>query len=170
MSRVTVKSTIRVPDFTGVIDAKLMHDVQGSVIDNQIKKLIQAGTSPVRGHNRFPGYKAAATKEKTGYPYNVRSEFPNKAIRPVNLFLSGDMLQEYVAYRANSIKSFFMGIRPNAPEDVRKRAEGNNYGTEHVPMRRFIPAPGETYKVSIVKALRDLFAEAVQRTLKRRGG
>lgn len=159
-----VRSTMKAPDFSKIMDASLIRNVQQRVVDGPIKSMIQAGTSPVKGFGRYGAYTAVKENNKSGYPYG------KKPLRPVNLTRSGDMLRELGAFNNGSVKSFFIGIFPQADQQIRDRAHGNNYGTaKGIPVRRFIPSRGEEFKVSVVAALREVFAEAIQRMLRRKG-
>ena len=156
-SSTRVKSTLKVPNFASVVDQSAVQDAEQLVVRGQIKPLIASGTSPVRNHGRFPAY---SNSDK--YPADKKPK------RPVNLSLSGDMLREYGAQQGNGGASLFVGIVDSASESIKNRAIGNNYGTSGAPARRIVPAPGEQFKVSVIQALREVFARAIERRLRRR--
>lgn len=162
MFKVTISSKYRATisnKLKNVVDAKFINAVQDEVIDGEIKRLIRAGVSPVDGltnSRRFTGYK---TPEK--YPGD------RKAKRPVSLYLSGLMLSFYKATRVSGSR-FLMGIAPNAPQEVKVRAVANNIGTVTekgqvgIPARPFIPVRGETYRVSVLRKIKNLYAKRVK--------
>ncbi len=145
---------MEVPDFTGFVDASLIRAVNTDVVEAVIKPMISSGISPVRGHNRFAPY-----KNPDKYP----GEKKNK--RPVNLEMTGEMMRNFGASSSKN-KSIAIGILPNVDKGIRDRARGNNYGTENgLSARRFFPGEGETWKVSVLLALREVFAERMKRLL-----
>lgn len=146
---------MKAPDFSGIITPQVVAEVNDRVVQGQIKPLIASGTSPVRGHNRFAAYE---NPEK--YPGD------RKPKRPVNLRVSGEMLSDYGAFQ--KARTLFIGIFDSASESIKNRAIGNNYGTSGAPVRRIVPAPGEQFKVSVVTALREVFAGAIERALRKR--
>lgn len=139
-----------------LVDDALVSRVQAEVIEQTIKPLIASGTSPVEsyeGSRRFRKY-----KDTDSYPAN------RKPKSPVNLFLTGTMLTYYKAYAIGK-NILRMGIPSYAPEDVKTRAEANNVGTETIAARRFIPVQGETFKISVMRRLKNIYAEKIARLL-----
>lgn len=141
------------------VDDAFIDRMQTEVVDGEIKRLIAAGVSPVdsvEGQRRFKGY-----KDPEKYPGT------RKAKRPVNLWLTGVMLQWYKAVKISGVR-LTLGIATNAPDDVKVRAEANNIGTINkkgevaVAARRFIPLPGETFRVSVVRKIKLLYAERLK--------
>lgn len=139
----------------GLVDENFAKAMQTEVIDQTIKPLIASGTSPVDGYEarRFKKY-----KDPKKYPNKKKSR------TPTNLYLSGVMLSWYRAYKltANILR---MGIPSEAPQDVKDRALGNNVGTvkddgtEAVPARRFIPQVGETFRISVLRKIKKVYAD-----------
>lgn len=160
--------------------AQFVKEVNEQVVEGQIKRLIQAGTSPVDGYGRFVQY-----KDKDTYPSK------QKSATPVNLTLSGKMLSFYRAFAKSVGGSLFIGIISEAPEDVKTRAKANNTGTgmlesvslnkterketknlnkavkgvSGVPQRRFIPQDGEKFTVSVMSKLKQLYAKRIKALL-----
>ena len=122
------------------------------LVISQMKTSIASGLSPVRGIGRFVEYKNPAK-----YPGD------RKAKRPVNLYLTGEML---------GALNFYPTSGPNVSIGIRgtlgKIAKYNNDGTEHVPRRHFMPTnEGEEYTVTITRSIRDLYARLVSDKLSR---
>jgi hypothetical protein len=143
----------------GTVDSKFIQDMQTEVVDGEIKRLIAAGVSPVdsyEGGRRFRGY-----KDPKKYPGK------QKAKRPVSLYLSGVMLSFYRAVKVSGTR-ITLGIPTNAPEDVKVRAVANNVGTvsesgkEAIPARRFIPLKGETFRISVLRKIKNLYARRIK--------
>lgn len=143
------------------VDEEFVQQVQEEVVDGAIKPLIAAGTSPVESAKgrRFRGY-----KNPQKYPAKLKEK------RPVSLYLSGEMLRSYVAERVSSVR-LRLGISSRASTDVKIRAEANNVGTvsesgaEAIPARRFIPLKGETYRVSVMRKIKNLYARRIKSLL-----
>lgn len=173
--------------------AEFVSQINTDVVDGQIKRLIQAGTSPVDGYGRFVQY-----KDRESYPADVKSS------TPVNLTLSGQMLSYYKAFVRSVGGSLFIGILSEAPTDVKDRARGNNLGTaglknigltkakrnklknkslqtsigrkvqnlnqyvkdkSGIPQRRFIPQDGEKFTISVMTKLKNLYAKRIKALL-----
>lgn len=154
----TVRTKFKAPDFSGVVNASVISRVQEEVIERNIKASIRVGLSPVQGFGRFVGY-----KDPEKYPAE------EKPSRPVNLELSSEMLSWLRAKIGSGGKSLTVGIHSDAPDKVRARAEGNNTGSaKGVAVRRFIPLPGEKFKVSTITILRKIFSDRIMEMLRRR--
>jgi hypothetical protein len=144
---------------TEFINEKLIKDIQVEIVDGEIKKNIRSGVSPVRGFGRFGEYVNPAN-----YPGKGKNRL--KPQRPVNLFLTGIMLSWFGVFRKSG-NSVEIGINKNAPNDVKVRAKANNLGTEvngvgAIPRRRFIPQQGEEWNVSVMRKIKNLFAQRVK--------
>lgn len=165
MFKVKVSSKFRATlasKLKNTVDAKFIEDMQSEVVDGEIKRMIAAGVSPVdsyEGSRRFRGY-----KNPLKYPGD------KKAKRPVSLWLSGVMLSFYKATRVSGLR-LTLGIPTNAPEEVKVRAVANNVGTtsesgkEAIPPRRFIPLKGETYRISVLRKIKNLYARRIKTLL-----
>jgi hypothetical protein len=124
----------------------------GAEIVTAMKESIAAGVSPIRGERRFVAYKDA---EK--YPANRKSR------RPVNLFLSGDMLGALKYWILGS--RLFIGI--DDPTQAAK-AKGHQTGANGIPKRRFIPSnKNEEFTVTITRRIRNLYAKILSDIIKR---
>lgn len=96
-----------------------------------------------------------------GYPYSVKGKFPDKAITPVNLWLSGKM------------QSFLRAIGRNggleigyidAPDDVEVYARAHNEGptNQAFAQRQTIPIKkGEEFTRTVMSKLNDLYSKAL---------
>lgn len=165
MFKVKIKSNIRaqmINKLKKTVDAKFNQDIQREVVDGEIKRMIAAGTSPVRsveGGRRFKGYKDPAK-----YPAD------RKAKRPVSLWLSGEMLSWYRSTVISGIR-ISLGIPTNAPAEVKIRAEANNIGTTNskgevaIAARRFVPLAGEEFATSVMRKLKNLYAKRIKELL-----
>jgi hypothetical protein len=147
---------------TEFMNEKMLKDIQAQVVDGEIKRNIAAGVSPVRGFGRFGEYVNPAN-----YPGKGKKRL--KPQRPVNLFLTGNMLKWFGTFKS-SATSVQVGIDRNAPSDVKVRAKANNLGTERngvgaIPRRRFIPQRGEQWNVSVMRKIKNLFAQRVKELL-----
>jgi hypothetical protein len=150
----------------------------------EIKKLISAGVSPVRGKGRFVEYKNIEE-----YPGKLK---PN---RPVNLKLSGRLLYHYIAKALNA-KVLEIGFPTDTPKEVKVIAQAHNEGTrllkgfstgnearkkfkrrtaglglkaknlneavqgrKGIPERRIVPLKGESFTVSVVQKIKNIYAQ-----------
>lgn len=147
----TVRTKLKAPDFGDLVTEEVAARVQYEVVDLNIKASIRVGLSPVQGYGRFVPY-----KDKEKYPGE------RKPSAPVNLELSGELLENYEARATADKKGVTIGIHADAPAKVKARAEGNNTGSaKGVPVRRIVPIYGETFKVSTLTLLRIIFSERI---------
>lgn len=93
------------------------------------------------------------TSSVLGYPYNVMKQYPGKMVRPVNLYLSGDMLDYYDYVVRDS--SIFVGVQGNS--HAAEIAGYHNDGTDKMAQRKLVPGDGEEWAVSIMRDIRDLY-------------
>lgn len=137
----------------------------GNEVVHAIKATIASGQSPVRGQGRFEEYAASRNKRQgkaSGYPLSVQKQYPGKKIRPVNLFLSGDMIDDLQA-RPNGAG---IPIGFSNKEQADKAAKHNS--GDKVPVRRVLPNKrGEEFTVGITRLVRDLYAEELERIIKK---
>ena len=167
MFKVKIKSNIRAEVLNRLkktVDEKFVADMDQQVV-GEIKRLINAGVSPVQsteGDRRFKKY-----KDQDKYPGK------KKAKRPVNLFLSGVMLSWYRVVKISGVRLSF-GIPKGAPKDVKDRAEANNVGTVNsegqvaIAARRFIPLIGETFNISVLRKMKNLYALRIKALLSKK--
>lgn len=147
----------RFPEYVGVSRNKRT--------ESQIRELRKSATSRARDFgSKDESVRASRSlarrlkgELKSSYPDNVRSKFPNKRRRPVNLFLSGRFLRELKAIpkRINLIAvGFFSPYGQKLEQGHREQANGQGY-------RPIIPDTdaGEDFALSIkaliLKAYRD---------------
>ncbi len=125
----------------------------GDMIVDQMKDSIAAGVSPVKGERRFEKY-----KDPKKYPAGVK---PNL---PVNLYLSGDMLEALKAFPEED--KVMIGIRDGA---MAARAIDHNSGTNHMPRRHFLPtSKGDELTVSITRSIKSLYTKLMRDIIKSR--
>jgi hypothetical protein len=148
----------------------------GEIAIVAIKKLIASGTSPVDGFGRYEAYGSQRNKVKgqksKGYPLNVQKDFPNKKVRPVNLFLSGELMEALefqVKFRLQSFKTklsigFFGNISKSLREKIDTAQNGN--ALKNIPQRKILPGPGEAFTISIQRAIKNALVESIKKSLK----
>ncbi len=165
MFKVKIKSNLRAEVLNRLkktVDQRFVNDMQAEVVNGEIKRMIAAGVSPVRsveGGRRFKGYK---NTEK--YPAK------KKAKRPVNLFLTGAMLLWYKATKISGVR-LSLGIPTSAPKEIKVYAEANNVGTTNskgevaIAARRIVPLAGETFAVSVIRKMKNLYARRIKHLL-----
>ena len=148
---VKVKLKIRADILKAVSDSRTK-DIVSKKLISMIKEFISKGISPVKGGRRFVGYKNPAK-----YPAELKSK------RPVNLYLSGDMLAALKFYPLSKT-AFSIAIKG----DQGKKAAAHNNGTDKLPPRHFMPTErGEEFNVTITRKLRDLYARILFDIIKR---
>ena len=153
MAKIKVKVTA--PQLKELRDATSDSSFSSSIaltVIAEIRRFIRTGTSPVLGVRRFDSY-----KDPKKYPGDRKDR------RPVNLYLSGDMLG------AINYKLFKNGIRIGIWDTLqRKKAETHMWGLNGVPQRKFLPIEeGDSFIVSIQRIIRDLYARKLSDILKR---
>jgi hypothetical protein len=96
-----------------------------------------------------------STAQKTGYPYSVKKKYPDKQVRPVNLYLSGEMLNE-LSWREGSGESVEVGMVAGG-----KNAKLMGYhqdGNKNMEARPVIPRTGEEFVVRIMRLIKDIYS------------
>lgn len=154
------------------IDQATSEVVGKSVID-EMKDMISKGISPVEGNGRFPAYLAQAKSNKAkksksspggakkGYPYSVQGRFPSKRDRPVNLFLSGDFLNNLI-FKTVRIKGSFSTVIGFFDELSSKKEQGHRDGVHGQPSRPVIPKSQEGFAQRIQRILFQIYQERVR--------
>lgn len=109
---------------------------------------------------------SSANKNKRHYPNSVMDKYPAKQKRPVNLRLSGDLLD------AMKWKPVSGGVKIGlirASRKLKKIFQAHNEGTlesKNVPRRPILPTgPGEKFTPSIDKQIRRLFTARIRQML-----
>ena len=138
------------------VNDDLVRDLQLYVVGNVIKPFIAKGISPVRGFGRFGEY---LWPDK----YPGKGDKRKKPNKPVNLNLTGAMLKEFKAFKSGP-KKVGIGYSENAGDFTKIKAEAHNYGTTRrgvgaIPRRRFIPAKGEIWAVSVMREVKKIFTK-----------
>lgn len=128
----------------------------GRTVTRMASEMIAAGQSPVRGERRYPGY-----KNPDKYPRDLKNK------RPVNLYLTGEMLS-YLGHQITGDGKVEWGI-VKAPEAVVTRARVHNDGTrDDIARRPFIPnKEGETFAVRIILAVRAIYSKRLSAIVKK---
>jgi len=156
MSKVTVKSRF---DITRMIGPEFGAEFQnrlGETLLEEMKNDISKGNSPVRTERRFEPYK---NPEK--YPAGKK---PN---RPVNLHLTGEMLQ-YLKFKPVTGRPAVDVGYLNAPHDVQVRAIAHNTGTGDMAQRKHIPwESGDELTVRITRRMIDVYKERLARLIQK---
>lgn len=169
MFKVKIKSNLRTQianKLRNTVDSKFISDVNAEVV-GEAKRMIASGSSPVKtstGERRFAKY-----KNEKNYPGQKDRRL--KPSRPVNLFLSGEMLSFYKAMKVNGVR-LSIGILPFAPKKVKDRAVANNEGTTNkttgevaIAARRFVPLAGESFTTSVMRKLKNVYAQRIKALL-----
>lgn len=200
MAKVKVTGGIKLPKINRIVNDQLVAELRTEIV-RDIKALLQAGRSPVRGWGRFEPYKGVAgvskiakiarsltgerkvrakeklsSSKKSVYPYSVMDKYPDKKVRPVNLKLSGEMIDAIeVRPGSGKLKSFLFGGNTVLVGIFDKKqalkAETHNEGTQadKVPQRKFLPTgQDETFVVSIHRKILAIIEKRVSYLLKRR--
>lgn len=171
--KLKVKHSLGILENLKQLNAPANNKKIGDLTVRLMKDAIARGLSPVRQFGRFEEYSAAkrnrASKKsrssaKQGYPFNVLTEYPNKKVRPVNLELSGKMLNALTSKSKSD--SVVVGIFNKTQEE---KARGHQLGDakKNLPKRRFVPtASGEQFIVSIQREIRQLYSELLDAIIK----
>ncbi len=172
-------------DLKQFVNDQFAEDVGDATIMG-ILEATKVGLSPVKGIGRFVGYKAqeeakklkqvathlskanmksqassmrskAKTTSSRGYPFSVQSRFPGKKVRPVNLSLTGTMLESIEAIYNKRKGSVTIGIFKGKSKLI---AETHNLGTQEprVPTRQFLPTTqGQEFVESIMRGIKEIY-------------
>lgn len=118
--------------------------------------------------HRAASFRSTARASQRGlfnsYPFNVLKDFPNKRLRPVNLFLSGKFLKSLQSvFRANTIT-----LRFNTKLSKDKEL-GHREGANGQPKRPILPDldAGEHFNISIMREVLALFSDILTNAVKR---
>ncbi|MCA9485962.1 MAG: hypothetical protein KC506_03910 [Nanoarchaeota archaeon] len=125
----------------------------GNELRKEVLSSIKRGVSPVKGQGRFQKY----SESYTGI---IKRGIKNKRVSPVNLTLSGELLDSiYVKLNNNKIT---IGFSDEKFEYHNKPESGSN-----MPARRLLPTePGEEFSKSITLRIRNLVLERVKQIFK----
>ncbi len=169
-------------DLKGLKDTKFLKEL-GQLTVEESKKFIKRGISPVDGAGRYEDYSGQKnlTKERAskrsvrrvgnnkkagrGYPYNVMGKYPDKKVKPVNLFLSGNMLKDF------SFEVVMGFLRVGWIDDrskFTKLALYHNEGTKNMPARPILPTVrGEQFNATIRSSIQNYINKKLEEIIKR---
>jgi len=135
-----------------------------SSLKNKILSLISKGISPIEGNGRFKSYKPS-TKKRKRYPDTVKSDFPDKRRRPVNLELSGKFLRALKVF-PKSLNIITFGFFSEYGETLEL---GHREGANTQAKRPIIPdfSKGEALAKSIQADILKSLKQAMENELKR---
>lgn len=133
-------------------------DKMGKAVINGMRKAIASGFSPVRGAGRYEKYSKSYTEAIQ------KGAYEGKTVRPVNLRLTGEMLDELDHNYVGGDKIEVGFLVPSEKTDI---ASYHNDGTDKMPKRQIIPNEGEEYTVSIMQAIKDVYSERISAIIKR---
>lgn len=153
MAKVKVTTKFKILELIDRFTDTTLANSIGSTIVKEAKRNIAEGQSPVRDHGRFERY-----KDRTKYPGKI------KEARPVNLLLSGEMLENY-DYEIQTDGAIKVGI-VSGSKDVKDRAGYHNEGTNVMAMRRTVPQQGEEWSIRIMRAIRDIYGKRLEQIVK----
>lgn len=140
-----------------------MKDVGLTAVES-MKLSISKGISPIRNVGRFDAYSSQRNSNKSGYPFNVQKKFPNKQVRPVNLNLSGKML-DALDFQIKDT-SVIIGVF-NQVEGIKALGHQLGDSKKNLPQRRFIPSKrGEEFIISITREIKNIIVKAIDKALK----
>ena len=112
--------------------------------------MIGEGQSPVRGYGRYTRY-----KDRKSYPGDL------KPARPVNLELTGEMLQGYDFKISNKPDTIEVGmVRGSA--FAKEKAGYHQTGTSVMAQRKLVPGDNEEWAVSIMRRIRDIYGKRLE--------
>lgn len=119
----------------GLLHKKLPRKIKSTILER-----IAKGISPVKGQGRFKQYSPSYLKQIK------KGKYPGKGKRPVNLYLSGDMIKSfYVTPITRGFKIGFKDIKAWYHNDT-------GPGGNRKFLRRLLPTiSGENFTRSIIK-------------------
>lgn len=144
MSKVTVTSNWKIIELVDRFIDSRTQDRLGETVVDAAKQMISEGQSPVQGYGRFERY-----KDRTKYPGG------RKDARPVNLYLSGDMLGDFDYKKTDD------GVAVGMVRGVKTKeiAGYHQDGTPNMAQRRFVPGDGEEWAITIMRKIADVWGK-----------
>lgn len=150
-----VKVTVKADGLASIVkqlQSPAVNRKVGELVVDEMRDSLKSGLSPVRGIRRFTPY-----KDREKYPAD------RKPARPVNLYLSGEMLAALEPFIRGS--RLYVGVRDS---EQAVKAKAHQEGTANMAARRFMPtADGEEFTVTITRKIRDLYAKILSDIIKR---
>ncbi len=162
MAKVKVTTRWKILEFVDrFADDTLAKDIGDTIVETA-KQMISEGQSPVEGYGRFEKYsdayqKAIRSKKNPGLGVG-------KTVRPINLYLQGDLMEAY-DYRVTADKSVEVGVIGGSKK-TREIAGYHNEGTPTMPQRRIVPGDGENFAITIMRKIRDLYGAQIEKIIR----
>lgn len=116
------------------------------LLREEILSYVATSNSPVSGHGKFPGLSSSYRERK------IQEGLPGDP----NLEFSGDMLDALEVYPVRGGK---IRVEISGKEGEKADGHNNHSGESDLPLRRFIPAKGETFKRDILSKVREILEE-----------
>jgi hypothetical protein len=129
----------------------------GSYIVEEMKNMVEVGLSPILGNGRFPAY-----KNPNKYPGNRKPQ------RPVNLFLTGDFLNDLKSRNTKTTTGYVPVILFETKESQDKEL-GHRTGWNGQPKRPIIPDQrrneqfAKVIEVGIIDRLKQILSNRLSR-------
>ncbi len=160
MAKVKVTTRFKILELIDKFVDGTTADAIGSAIVKEAKAMIASGQSPVAGFGRFMSYSDSyknALKGKLGQELG-------KTVRPVNLYATGEMLEEGYGFERVDDTTIRVGMTEGSAK--RKQiAAYHNEGTEKMPARPLVPGANEEFAISIMRKIRDLYGERLRKLI-----
>jgi hypothetical protein len=125
---------------------KEAEDLIADLIREEILSHVADQNSPVAGHGKFPKLNKEYKEKKKG------EGLPGLP----NLEFSGDMLDALEVY---PVRGGVIRVEISGEEAPKADGHNNHSGDSTLPLRRFIPDDGETFKKKILSGVRDILLE-----------
>ncbi|NOS67379.1 MAG: hypothetical protein HOO67_03370 [Candidatus Peribacteraceae bacterium] len=148
-----------IPNFATESDARKV----GDEVVKEMKDLVGKGISPIEGKGRFPGYLHA--NEKGKYPASAPKRF-RKGSRPVNLKLSGDMMDDLERNTYKADHGYGVNIEYGS-QLSQKKEQGHREGKNGQPSRPTLPQGNERFAQTIQQRIVDYFKKVLAVRLKK---
>lgn len=152
MAKVKVTAKFQVLDLVDRIVDGNFNARLGRLVSDEAKAMIAAGQSPVRGYGRFDGY----SESYKGAIKGKSLENKSKTVRPVNLNLSGKMLENYGS--KSDARSVWVGVLPGEHSEL---AQYHNEGTAKMPQRKLVPTNGEGWAARIMRIIKEEYGKSL---------
>lgn len=139
----------------------------GALVVKEMTDMISKGISPIEGAGRFPAYKAQSRGkgQKQGYPYNTKEyREGKKKVRPVNLYLTGDMMKD-LTYEPIEVKGSWRTEIGYFTIDSILKEIGHRDGVNGQPKRPTLPQGQEGFAQRIQRILFRIYQERVRHLL-----
>lgn len=129
-----------------------------------MKQLIKTGQHTIRGKgNRFKAYKGSYAK---GIKAGVYDEF-GKRLRPVNLTLTGEFLENLVFETKLSARTGYFAKVGFFDDDSKLKERGHRDGENNQEKRPIIPQTKERFRVKIEEVQQKEYVDALRQYLRR---